>query len=252
LPPIQDLESAAGPPLRRFARAVVVGASGGIGSALARLLCNEGCEVHALSRTSSKADTAASTGSIDIAQEDSVAAAAARLEAAGPFDLVFVATGLLHDASVRPEKTFRELSQSSLATYFAINAIGPALIAKHFLPLMPRRGRSLFAALSARVGSIGDNRLGGWYGYRASKAALNMLVKTLAIERARADPEAICLALHPGTVDTALSLPFQKGVPPEQLFSADDAAAKLLRVLFHATPDQSGKCLDWASKTIVP
>lgn len=248
MPPNQDSSSS----IRRFARAVVVGASGGIGSALARLLANQGCEVHALSRTASETGPAASFGSIDIAEEDGVAAAANRLKEFGPFDLVFLATGLLHDGSVRPEKTVRELSQTSLATYFAINATGPALVAKHFVPLMPKRDRSVFAALSARVGSIGDNRLGGWYGYRASKAALNMLVKTLAIERGRANPQAICVALHPGTVDTRLSLPFQKGVPPEQLFRAEDAAAMLLRVLHEVTPEQSGTCLDWAGKPIIP
>jgi NAD(P)-dependent dehydrogenase (short-subunit alcohol dehydrogenase family) len=146
----------------------------------------------------------------------------------------------------------RDLDHASLTRLFAVNAIGPALVAKHFVPLLPREGRGVLAALSARVGSIGDNRLGGWYGYRASKAALNMLVRTLAIELARTRKEAICVTLHPGTVDTGLSKPFQKAVPPERLFTPDRSAAHLLDVLDSLTPAQTGRCFAWDGKEIAP
>jgi NAD(P)-dependent dehydrogenase (short-subunit alcohol dehydrogenase family) len=140
---------------------------------------------------------------------------------------VIAAAGLLHSAGIKPEKSWRNLEAGTLAHNFAVNAIGPALVAKHFLPLLPRGRRSAFAALSARVSSIGDNRLGGWHGYRASKAALNMLVKTLAIELARTRPGAICVA-HLGTADMDLSRPFKQSVAPGRLFTVEAAAAHLL------------------------
>jgi NAD(P)-dependent dehydrogenase (short-subunit alcohol dehydrogenase family) len=191
-------------------------------------------------------------GPIDILDERSVASAAGRVRDAGEVDLLVVATGLLHNERVQPEKTYRSLSAEPLMEYFSVNAIGPALVARHFLPLLPRKQRAVFACLSARVGSIGDNRLGGWYGYRGSKAALNMLVRTLAIELARTAPDAICVALHPGTVDTELSAPFQHGVPPDTLFSAATAAEHLLRVMDGLTPAQSGGCFAWNGERIVP
>ena len=226
-------------------RAVIVGASGGIGSALAAALADRGVEVHALTRASAKLP-------VDLTSESSIAAAAAQVGEEGPVDLVIVAAGLLHAPDLGPEKSWRDLDAGALARYFAVNATGPALVAKHFLPLLPRSGRSAFAALSARVGSIGDNRLGGWYGYRASKAALNMLVKTLAIELVRSRPEALCVALHPGTVDTPLSGPFQRNVPDEKLFSPDTSARYLLEVLDGLAPRDSGRCFDWAGKPIAP
>jgi NAD(P)-dependent dehydrogenase (short-subunit alcohol dehydrogenase family) len=133
-----------------------------------------------------------------------------------------------------------------------VNAIGPALVAKHFLPLLARGRSTAFAALSARVGSISDNRLGGWYGYRASKAALNMLIKTLSIELARTRPEAVCVALHPGTVDTRLSGPFQRSVAPDQLFTPEVSGRHLLRVLERLVPSDSGGCFAWNGKAIDP
>ena len=210
-----------------YARAAVIGASGGIGAAFVAALTAAGSEVIALSRAD-----------LDITDETSIAAAAARIGA--PLDLVIVATGLLHGNGVAPEKAMRDLSAATLARYFAVNATGPALVAKHFLPLLARDRRAVFAALSARVGSISDNRLGGWYGYRASKAALNQLIRTLAIELARTRPEALCVALHPGTVDTGLSQPFQRGVP--DLFTPERSAAAMLAVLAGLTPADSGGC----------
>jgi NAD(P)-dependent dehydrogenase (short-subunit alcohol dehydrogenase family) len=167
--------------------------------------------------------------------------------------LVLVATGVLHEASgLTPEKSWRALDGAQLARYMQVNAIGPALLAKHFLPHFPRRGRAVFAALSARVGSISDNRLGGWYGYRASKAALNMLVRTLALELGRRAPEAVCVGLHPGTVDTGLSRPFQSAVAEGRLFSPEQSAGYLLQVIDKLTPADSGKLFAWDGAEIPP
>ncbi|MEH3102015.1 SDR family NAD(P)-dependent oxidoreductase [Sphingomonas adhaesiva] len=210
-------------------RAVVIGASGGIGAALADALAEEGADVLRLSRPD-----------LDLTDEATIAAAAAR---AGTPELVIVATGVLHDGERGPEKAMRELDPVWLARQYAVNAIGPALVAKHFLPLMPRTGRSVFAALSARVGSIGDNRLGGWYGYRASKAALNQLIRTLAIEDKRRNDRGIVVALHPGTVDTKLSQPFQQR--GRDLFQPGRAAVQLLDVIDGLRPTDSGKHFAW-------
>lgn len=182
--------------------------------------------------------------------ERTIASAAAGLVGASPVGLAIVATGVLHGPGLVPEKSWRALDAEALALVFAVNAIGPALLAKHLLPLLPRTGRAVFAALSARVGSIGDNRLGGWYGYRASKAGLNQLLRTLAIELARSRPDAICLGLHPGTVATGLSEPFRSGVAPDRLFTPEDAATRLLAVMADARPADSGCVLDWAGSPV--
>jgi NAD(P)-dependent dehydrogenase (short-subunit alcohol dehydrogenase family) len=232
--------------------AVVIGASGGIGDALVRALVAEGRHdtVHALSRTGRTPVAGVGAHQVDIIDEASIARAAAAIAADGPVDLVFVASGILHERDIAPEKTFKALDPVALARLFAVNTTGPALVAKHFVPLMPRRGRSIFAALSARVGSIEHNRLGGWYGYRASKAALNQLLRTLAIEVARTKPEAIILGLHPGTVRTELSRPFRGGEAGAGLFTPDESVDHLLRVMASATPQQSGRVLAWDGSTI--
>lgn len=222
-------------------RAVVVGASGGIGSALAGQLENQGTQVHRLSR-----------GDLDLTDEVSIQTAASVLGEDGPLDLILVATGYLHTGGEGPEKDWRYLSADELAHNFAINATGPALVAKHFLPLLPDGERGGFAALSARVGSISDNRLGGWYSYRASKAALNMIIRTLSVELARKKPDAFCVALHPGTVETNLSQPFRRNVPDGKLFTPAYSAEKLLGVLSSLGPGQSGRCFDWAGAEIAP
>ena len=212
--------------------AIVVGASGGIGGALFEELSGAADfgEVIGLSRPE-----------LDLCDEASIARAATRLPK-GVVRLVVNAAGVLHDTRLRPEKSLRDLDPAQLARSFAVNAIGPALLMKHFLPLMPRQGRAVFASLSARVGSIGDNRLGGWYGYRASKAALNQLVRTAAIELARKHPEAICVALHPGTVATRLSDPFvDQGQSP---LSPNEAAKHLLGVIAKLKIEDSGGFLD--------
>ncbi|MGB3722291.1 MAG: SDR family NAD(P)-dependent oxidoreductase [Pacificimonas sp.] len=232
------------------ANAVIVGASGGIGRALTKtILARERFDtVHALSRSGTDI-AGAENGRIDLDDEDSIAAAAKRT---GGADLVIVATGLLHADDYGPEKNRRALNRDDLLRAFAANAVGPALAAKHFLPLLPKDRRGVFAALSARVGSISDNRLGGWYGYRASKAALNQLIRTLAIELARQKPEAICVTLHPGTVDTALSEPFQGNVPDGKLFTPDYSAGKLLDVLDGLTAAQTGGLFAWDGEEIAP
>ncbi|WP_375422419.1 SDR family NAD(P)-dependent oxidoreductase [uncultured Sphingomonas sp.] len=228
--------------------AVVIGASGGIGRALADALDDEGTAspVYRFARSASGADH------IDVSDEATIAAAAARVAAGAKPALVIVATGLLHEDGRGPEKAFAELDAAWLARQYAVNAIGPALVAKHFLPLMPRGDRSVFAALSARIGSIGDNRLGGWYGYRAAKAALNQLIRTLAIEERRRNDRSIVVGLHPGTVDTALSKPFQANVRPGTLFTPDRAAMQLLDVIDGLKMTDSGKVFDQEGVEIIP
>lgn len=228
--------------------AVVIGASGGIGRALADALAEER-RYDRIVRLSRSGD---GDGHIDLADESSIAAAAEGLSDAPSPSLILVATGILHDGPVGPEKTMRDLEAAWLARNFAINAIGPALVAKHFLPLMPKDAPATFAALSARVGSISDNRLGGWYGYRASKAALNMMIRNLAIEYNRKNDRAIIVGLHPGTVDTPLSEPFQRNVPEKQLFDTERAALQLLDVLDGLKPADSGHIFAWDGEEIAP
>jgi NAD(P)-dependent dehydrogenase (short-subunit alcohol dehydrogenase family) len=184
---------------------------------------------------------------IDLADEHSIATAATEL--GGTVDdvhLVIVATGILHnDDGLRPEKTWRSLDARSFETAFRVNTIGPALVAKHFLPMLAKDRKSVFAALSARVGSIDDNRLGGWHAYRASKAALNMLIKTLSIELAARNATALCVGLHPGTVDTDLSKPFQTNVPAEKLFTPGRSASALLNVIDGLDAKDSGGVFAW-------
>lgn len=232
--------------------AVVVGATGGIGRALVAGLVAQGgfTSVHALSRSGEVVPGGVEAGTLDVEDEGSIAAAAGRIGQAGPVGLVLVATGALHGRGLAPEKSWRALDPEALARAFRVNAIGPVLVAKHMLPLLPRRGRAVFAALSARVGSIADNRLGGWYGYRASKAALNQFLRTLAIEAARSRPDAIVMALHPGTVATGLSEPFQAGVTPDRLFTPAESAAHLLRVVAEAGPEHSGGLWAWDGSRI--
>eukprot|EP00435_Cladocopium_sp_Y103_P076850 s1_g589.t1 len=155
-----------------------------------------------------------------------------------PVRLVIDATGLLHNENLKPEKSLAQLDGDQLAQLFAVNATGPALLLKHFLPILPREGKSVFATLSAKVGSIGDNQLGGWHGYRASKAALNQFVRTAAIELKRRKPEAICVALHPGTVATKLSDPFTNKRANVQ--TPEESASNLLTVVDGLSPEQSG------------
>lgn len=232
--------------------AVVVGASGGIGGALVRALAESAAHVpiFALSRSGASVPQGVRTLPIDLCDEATIAAAAARVGEAGPVGLVIVATGLLHQTGVSPEKTVRTLDPAAMATVFAINTTGPALVAKHFVPLLAPRGRCVFAALSARVGSIGDNRLGGWYAYRASKSALNQILRTLAIEVARSRPEAIVVGLHPGTVASDLSQPFRPDPTADGVFSPEESAVHLLRVLNGLGAHDTGGVFAWDGSQI--
>ncbi|QYZ70226.1 SDR family NAD(P)-dependent oxidoreductase [Neotabrizicola shimadae] len=213
-------------------RALVIGASGGIGGALAVRLAGQGAEVVALSRRADGLDLT------DGAAVERVLGAVA-----GPFDQIWVASGVLE----APEKALKAMTPEGLMRAFSVNAMGPALVMRHMARLMPRDRPARFAALSARVGSIGDNRLGGWYAYRAAKAALNQLVHTAAIEMARTHPQAVVVALHPGTVETGLA-PAQRAGHPA--VGPEVAAANLLAVLERLGPDQSGGFFDWKGETV--
>lgn len=226
---------------------VVLGGGGGIGGALWRHMADSGRyhRVFALSRRRPDHVPPDLWLEADLLREETLAAAAERLTREAPATRILLATGRLHEAGLSPEKSMKTLDLDAMTRLFAVNAAGPALAAKHLLPLTPRDQPSAFAVLSARVGSIGDNQLGGWYAYRASKAALNMLVRTLAIEHRRTRPEGICVSLHPGTVDTGLSKPFQAGVPDGRLFTPDFAAASLLAVLDGLGPEANGGFFAW-------
>ena len=217
------------------------GAGGGIGRAFQRALEAEPTcgEVIGLSRSSEP--------HFDLLDEGSVERAAAAVTVGGPVHLMIDATGILHDAAMQPEKSISAVEPETIARAFAVNATGPLLLLKHFHRLLPREGRSVFATLSARVGSIGDNRLGGWYGYRASKAALDMVLRTAAIEIARKWPDAVCLALHPGTVRTKLSDPFSGD---RERFEPEQAAAMLLNVIDEADSARTGSFLAYDGSEI--
>lgn len=218
-------------------KALVVGASGGIGGALAKVLSARGEDVTGLSR---------SVDGLDVTDEAAVARLLGALE--GPFDRVIVATGALEIGGVGPEKTLRAVAAGALAAQFALNATGPLLVLKHALRLLPRDRPARFAALSARVGSIGDNALGGWYSYRASKAALNQLIHTAAIEIARSHRQSVVVCLHPGTVATTFGAA-QRGNHPA--LTPAEAAAHLLAVLDGLTPADTGGFFDWQGTRVV-
>ncbi len=243
--------------------AILVGTTGGIGSALLEQTvgsvvahstdsANPG-HVFALDRQAQTHDPSTITSiSANALVEEQLALAVDTIKSRlqqhqlAPIRLVIVAVGALHTAEGKgPEKSLRDLSAQSMQEIFAANTIAPALAAKYFLPLLPKSGRAIFAALSARVGSISDNELGGWYSYRASKAALNQILKTASIELSRSKPEAICVGLHPGTVDTKLSKPFQANVPDGKLFTASQSASYLATTLSEISVGQSGQVFAW-------
>ncbi|WP_336986364.1 SDR family NAD(P)-dependent oxidoreductase [Altererythrobacter aquiaggeris] len=231
----------------------IFGASGGIGAAMVRLLAAEPGigSIYAGSRSGKVLRHPKITGfSFDLLRERSIMEAAAMMKQQPP-ELVIIATGALTlEDGTGPEKSYRALDAQAMGEIMALNTIGPALIAKHMLPVVPRDRRAILAALSARVGSISDNRLGGWHSYRASKAALNMLIRNFAIEMGRSHKQAIIAGLHPGTVDTALSEMFQGNVADGKLFTPEYAAERLLAVLDGLTPQDSGSVFGWDGKRV--
>ena len=213
-------------------QALIIGASGGIGAALAVELAASGYTVTGLSR---------SIDGLDLTDGASVEHHLRKVT--GPFDLVIVASGALEIGAHGPEKSLRQVSAEGLAAQFAVNAIGPALVLRHAPRLLPRGGRGVFAVLSARVGSISDNQLGGWYSYRAAKAAVNQLVRTASIELARSHPQSIVVSLHPGTVATAFT---QKYLGRHPAVAPDHAARNLCAAMEGLQPADSGGFFDWS------
>lgn len=240
------------------AQVLIVGASQGIGLGFVRhlLAAPEVSQVYATYR---QADTAVkllelleqypdrlSCISVDVTDEDQIAAMTENIRSqTRTLHLVINCVGVLHQGELQPEKSLRQINPDRLLHYFQVNSIPTILLAKHLASLLKHGDRSIFASISAKVGSIGDNQLGGWYGYRASKAALNMFLKTIAIEYQRTNPKTIVLALHPGTTDTRLSKPFQKNVPPEKLFPVERTVDQLLTVIEQRTLADSGQFFSW-------
>jgi NAD(P)-dependent dehydrogenase (short-subunit alcohol dehydrogenase family) len=217
-------------------RALVIGSSGGIGGAVCAALQARGWQVTGLSR---------SGDGLDVTDEGTVARVLDALD--GSFELIIVATGGLEIGGSRPEKSVRALDGAAMAAQFALNAIGPALVLKHVWRLIPKDRAAKLAVLSARVGSIGDNRLGGWHGYRAAKAALNQIVRTCAVELARTHPQAALVALHPGTVATGLTAAYAGGHPT---VTPDVAAENLLAVLEGVGAAETGQFFDWKGERV--
>ena len=231
----------------------VIGSSGAIGSAMVELLAANysHASVYACSsqpQTFNQSNVKALQ--MDYEHEDSIAKVSQKVWLGGPLSLVVVATGLLHSETIQPEKSLRDLSFEQFDVLFRANATIPAMLGKHFLPLMDRQSRSVFAAISARVGSISDNRLGGWYAYRASKAALNMFIKNASIEMQRRAAHPLVIGLHPGTVDSPLSKPFQKNVAAKKLFTPEYTASQLLKQLSLLDRDQLCHFIDYKGDVV--
>ena len=231
---------------------IIIGSSGAIGSGLVTYLTEKNLikQLRTVSRQQETWSHACITHHVVSRYDDENALAS--IAAESQYDLVLVATGLLHGHDIKPEKALRDITVTAFNAVFHANSTTPALIMKHFLPRLIPQKRAIFGALSARVGSISDNNLGGWYAYRASKSALNMIVKTASIEVARRHKHAIIVGLHPGTVDSRLSEPFKKNVKPNSLFSGAYAAQKLVSVINTLTPEQSGRCFAWDNSEVMP
>lgn len=234
---------------------VVIGCAGAMGRAFVNKLkqCYSNAVLHAFSsKNNAEKVPHVIYHKIDYRDEQSIATAAAIASQKELIDIVIIASGLLHHNNLMPEKSLKDVSSAKCHFFFEANTIIPALIIKHFSKRLCKENSAIIAALSARVGSISDNQLGGWYAYRASKAALNMMIKNAAIEMARTHKNAIIVGLHPGTVDSVLSKPFQKNVPVEKIFSPDFSAEKLIEVIQSLTTSQSGKCLAWDGSEVKP
>jgi NAD(P)-dependent dehydrogenase (short-subunit alcohol dehydrogenase family) len=237
---------------------LVIGANRGIGLGFVQQLLDSALPIDRLFATHRQAPTPAlaaiaaqhpdrlSLLPMDITDEAQIAAAVAQIaQQVDRLHLVLYCVGLLHEGEIQPEKSLQQIQSEQLLRYFQVNSIGAVLLAKQVLPLLKHGDRSVFASISAKVGSIDDNALGGWYGYRASKAALNMLMRTAAIEYSRKSPKTLVVMLHPGTTDTQLSKPFQRNVPPEKLFAIDRTVMQLLGVIEGLEPEDSGQFFSW-------
>lgn len=235
--------------------ALIVGASQGIGLGFVQYLLQQQttAQVYATYRSPSSAEHLLAIADdrltclpVDLTDETQIEEAIAHISRTTPsLHLVVNCVGLLHDGDLQPEKSLRQINREHLLRYFEVNSIGAILLAKHLLPLLSHGDRSVFATISAKVGSIGDNYSGGWYGYRASKAALNMFMHTAAIEYQRKRTKTILVTLHPGTTDTRLSKPFQRSVPPEKLFSCDRTVQQLMDVIDNLDTVNSGGFFSW-------
>ncbi|MGG6297151.1 SDR family NAD(P)-dependent oxidoreductase [Leptolyngbya sp. AN02str] len=239
--------------LQQVNAALVVGASGGIGLEMVHQLLEQPT-IHQIYATYNRSNDALQAISdsrltqlpLDLTNEAQIATVVQTIQATTPaLHLVVNCAGVLHTDAMQPEKSLRHLNPQQLSDYFLVNSIGPALLAKHLPPLLKQGDRAVFATLSAKLGSIGDNQLGGWYGYRASKAALNQLMRTTAIEYKRTCPNAIVVTLHPGTTDTQLSRPFQRNVPPDKLFTPQRTVRQLLLVIDQLQNSDSGEFFSW-------
>jgi len=240
--------------------ALVIGANRGIGLAMTRALLDDPAMTRIMA-TYRSADSVEALAGIDDSRlrlfrleatdQGSIEQVATAIESAGVSpELVIHCAGILHENGVQPEKSLRQCDADALQRLFAVNSIAPLMMARALIPLMPKRQAAHFAVLSAMVGSIGDNRLGGWYGYRASKAALNQFMRTLAIECRRTHPELCVTAIHPGTTDTGLSRPFQANVEPGKLYSVEQTAARVLKVVCAGSPMDSGRFVNWDGSNI--
>lgn len=240
------------------ANALIVGASQGIGLGFVKSLLQDNsiAKIYATYRNADSATELISLQSeysqklvclsMDIIQESQISAAVEKIGAEiDKLHLVINCVGILHQGEMQPEKSLRQINPDNLIRYFQVNSIGGVLLAKHLQPLFKHQEKNVFACISAKIGSIGDNRLGGWYGYRASKAALNMFMRTTAIEYSRRCPRTIVVTLHPGTTDTNLSQPFQRNVPPEKLFPVERTVKQLLSVITNLKPEDSGEFFSW-------
>ena len=239
-----------------YQNVAIIGSSGGIGSELCRQIQSKynPDNIFEFSRSGEWAINESTKINVDITDEASIQTAVNKIPEDIKFDLVFVATGRLHDDvnQIMPEKALSQLDGNNMIETMWINAIGPSLIAKELVPKLRRDDKSIFAALTARVGSISDNHLGGWYGYRAAKSALNMMLKSISIETKRRNKRAIIVGIHPGTVDTNLSKPFQKNIKPEKIFTSQFSVSKILEILEQLNESHSGKLFAWDGAEIHP
>ena len=232
----------------------IIGASGAIGNAFVEYYSNDQSvkNVYAFSRKKqSYENKKVQSFELDIENQNSIQDAAEKIKE-NHLNNIIVATGILHSENFGPEKSIKNINHDSMAKVMSINTIGPSLVGRYFIPLLTKDTRSVLAFLSARVGSISDNKLGGWYSYRASKTALNQIIKNFSIELKRTNPNAIVLGLQPGTVDSKLSEPFKKNVAKGKLFSPNQSCEFLIEVIKKATISDSGNLLSYDGETISP